>query len=538
MRLSSPRFEKAVRRKVQTEIRASPSLRKQYRLARRSHPRRHTSGVLAVWVILAGIITGIGITHIVVGSSIGTNSFLVVFTVFGTGLILLDAAFLRGGFPQWPASYILMHLPVSDEEICRLSWRKWILHSIKSALLILCAFVTWAIAWNIKIGGAAMQEQRLLIFYTAIAIVAAVVNWLTLLSTAVLLTFFCRGRLYGLIGGILLAASFFLAFFTASWSDTLGRIPAELWLVSPAGWAPFAFQHGALARHWPALLAFLPAAALAAALPWLGAAWRKKFGSLDDVPLPGVSCAEAQVEALVDAEVARRSEHDQALADHPELKPWVREEVRRAIPQGAEEWIRSRAFLNRTDWGRFGPIERLFGRWLNDRERDAAELALVNGADWSQRWKWMFFMVVAAALGPALLQNRSLWDLGAVVVVGASLFLAPILSGGWMVFRPGYSAGCYIPVVAVLPIGYWEMSRIILKAHTLRILAWAPLFAAYGAWAGANMGYGWGAGLGLALKFALVALALQPVLVAGRFLMGTADNERASLSGRWCSWGR
>ena len=110
--------------------------------------------------------------------------------------------------------------------------------------------------------------------------------------------------------------------------------------------------------------------------------------------------------------------------------------------------------------------------------------------------------------------------------MAAGLWGAPLFGGIWPGFRGASTFEGVIPAYAVFPVGYGEISRIMLKANTIRILLWAPLFLLYAIVLATRLGespqYGSEVGIGVVV----LALFLQPVMVMAHFSSGSNDTKQ------------
>lgn len=181
----------------------------------------------------------------------------------------------------------------------------------------------------------------------------------------------------------------------------------------------------------------------------------------------------------------------------------------------------------RPSWEKAGWIEKFVAHSLNTHERIVAEFMLAqNVADWSKRWRTAALIsavgVIVTALAP--LPPYILF----LPMVAGGLWGAPLFGGIWPGFNGAPTFGGVIPTYAVFPVGYGEISRVMFKANTIRILVWAPLLIAYATVLATRLGNGSSYGLVLGIDGTVLALALQPVMITAHFSSGTNDTRQVN----------
>ncbi len=111
-------------------------------------------------------------------------------------------------------------------------------------------------------------------------------------------------------------------------------------------------------------------------------------------------------------------------------------------------------------------------------------------------------------------------------MVAGGLWGAPLFGEIWPGFNGAATFGGVIPTYAVFPVGYGQISRVMFKANTIRILVWAPLLIAYATVLATRLGNGPSYGFLLGIDGTVLALTLQPVLITAHFSGGTNDTRQ------------
>jgi hypothetical protein len=354
----------------------------------------------------------------------------------------------------------------------------------------------------------------------ALGLALGVLQWVLVVGVAAGLAAWRPAWRLHQLGMALCTASGALLLFQWMAAPWLARVPGTVFLAFPAGWVTLAFRDGVLGSA-PAALAWA-APALAGALVWAVARRRLRSGYVVTEIRTYRPAAELLLEVRARQEVARER------VGSPTQQAAAREDYLRSVPDANEDRVRNGAFLPVYDWSREGFLERVYMRLLTRRERIVAELMMGPRLRLTRKWinaAGLALLGVALSLGvPGVPQG--------VLLVLAGLFGMTAFHGGWPGFQLVASAGKFMPVYAVQPVEYREISRLFFKMTLLRILTWAPLAAAIGAALGHRAPLlGATAGLAIGLKTAWILLSIQPVAMVARFSSGSTDTERISFRG-------
>ena len=182
--------------------------------------------------------------------------------------------------------------------------------------------------------------------------------------------------------------------------------------------------------------------------------------------------------------------------------------------------------LKGADWTRLGWIERIVAASLTDRQKVVAEFMLVDDlGTWSEKWRTAAIVTGAGVALTLATPSLPSWLFFLPMVV-AGFVSAPILGGSWPGFKGPFASGFVLPAYACFPIGYGEISRVMLKTNLIRASTWAPLAIIYAAGLARRLGYSFEYGSGIGLDVVLILMALQPAIVAGHFSSGSNDTRQ------------
>lgn len=478
MTLRSRAFEQATRRLVKSELAGSKSLRREYRRHRRKRWNQHGR---IVWLVFLGVFAPVGVAlKAMTGAK--ENAGWALLSLGLTGIALCLGLGLRTRLEQahqhWPVTF----LPLPKRDYVRFLLREfgrilafWWIAVVSTHVYLGATHLTWTEA---ALG--AMGQGCVLVL---VAVVSAAILTSRQLSVTGL-------------SALLMAVALYI------WNATTRHLPPGLaqclLTATPAGWVILLLQD-----KW---LPSAGLAALAAAMPWatqrLRALSETEPVSLADWRLSATALADEDGEAAPPAE---------ALVAPVELRD-------------VEERILRREFLEPSPLASSGGdvLERMANRLLSEREKLVAEF-LLGGTPgwWTRHWQRAAVVTLIGVVGAVALPWGQAWWLalaGAVV----SMFLAgPVLGGHW-------------PLLAWhgwVPVGYWEILRVLVKVNTVRVAVWLPLLAASGAAIAVRVDLGATAGALFGCKLALLCWWMQPVAFVLHVSSATSDTAQIRVGG-------
>ncbi|HZC24856.1 MAG TPA: hypothetical protein VE866_16070 [Candidatus Binatia bacterium] len=279
-------------------------------------------------------------------------------------------------------------------------------------------------------------------------------------------------------------------------------------LVTPAGWAAHGFaglvgSANGSERSW-----LVPAFLASAMLPLTWRALRSKL--LSAIDSPDYAFDKVFVPASEDA-----GDEGNTSAAQP-INEWELVSVEDRGHRDSKSIVGTR----------LGWIERLVARFLRDREKVVAEFMLANDVRTrSKNWRSASIISLAGIALTLAMPSVPSWLLFLPMIV-AGFMSAPILGGSWVGFKGPFTSGFWLPAYSVFPLSYTEISRVMLKTNYVRIFTWAPLAIAYSLALSHRLGYSFAHGARIGADVICIVLALQPVIIAGRFSAGTNDTRQ------------
>lgn len=165
-------------------------------------------------------------------------------------------------------------------------------------------------------------------------------------------------------------------------------------------------------------------------------------------------------------------------------------------------------------------------RCLSGRQKILADFFQPDGATrWSRGWLIALGGVVVARL----LQLAGLHPSVAVALYLLSLlFVLPLFGGDWPGFRGMLLFQQQVGMHSLLPIGFWEATRLILFTNLLRVLAAWPLLLIAVRYGVSAVPLDIASSLDWSFRAILVIVAIQPIWIVGRFSSSSNDT-----SSRW-----
>lgn len=499
MKLHSPKFEKVLREGVRRALRASPQLKRDSRHANRR--RHHSLGILGrplLCVLLAMAIWWLGSEQRPVQSALAAIALwtfgLLPFQV-NSLLSLLYAA------PDLPAFSVL---PATGSTVFRWEFQKFLRRSawVFVDVLLACSVLAWLnqftfAKWLMVIPVTLLAGLTSL----SLAMVLAA-RWphfpYPMISLALWLLLIAGLVLRGLVGPILL--------------DLLNRSAPWLLLILPTGWPVSLLELCFDSRHALNLSLIVPIALVLLTLKPSLARLREHYDFTEvTVPEPP--------DLLPDVEP--ESPQTGAVGSFP----------RRIGPTEIEDIVRSRQFLAQPRWQERGWLERLLWRWLNPRERNLVEMVFPEGPVLSKPWFGVFRLLLIGWLAtwvslqfvPAL----TVWVLGGSLLIAAIKALLLVLRMG-AVFRPVPCGGVNIPFHAAFPVGFKELSRLLVKYSAVQLPALVLFAGTGGALVTSILAQApWTLGFVIGSKTAFLLFALR--FIASVFSLSSVTNDTARL---------
>jgi hypothetical protein len=486
VKLSSPILERNLREQVRRELRASPMLWQDYRKHRTRWWKRNRS--------LRGFFPSIYFVLLLFSVAARSGrplALLAVIALYASATALFRCANFYTRALRGYDRIVLMTLPVLDDDYLRHESRALFQSWAGAFLVFMLLYGTYTVVYGslwhaLPALLVAAALQALSGFCLGTAVLAYWPKW----NTARI--FF---PLYALMIVCLYLPQDGLQFL---WSSTL---------ITPAGWVAHGFAGlvGAVdsaERFW-----LIPAFVLSAAMPL--ALRRLRFQLLAQLAPTGDAVEEILAPYSDDG-------HDQiAIAESAETLPSFPENV--PFPQ----------LFERADWAQLGWIQRVVAFCLSNRQKIVAEFMLENDlATWSKKWRTATIITVIGTAATLAAPSFPSWIFFLPMVVAAAM-VAPLAGGAWAGFKSTLTSGFVIPVYAGFPLGYAEVSRVMLKTNLIRTLTWAPLALVYAAALAHRVGYSFEYGSSIGLDIVLILMALQPVLVTAHF-SGTNDSKQTN----------
>jgi hypothetical protein len=504
VKLHSPGFERALRRKIRNEVRGTPDLKQQLRAARKT-PNRNQHG----WVVrpFCTVLFAVSLWHLLEKAGhlatglAGISAWCLLF-------FFVQAQRLQSGLYASSDLPALMLLPFPPGKIFRWQLQKalrgtlWLLLDLATAFSALAYFVR-------------LPPER-----WAAVVLVAVLAWAQVVGLAVLAINYLPRFPYALASSGLIGGVFVL--FVAR--GLVGNLILQLMehcavilnLVLPTGWPVAVFNVVLPGGGWLPLLLLLPIAATLAVTRTATARLREKY-----------RFSEPLIPDAPDL-VAREGDPEDA-ADLGPGNPL------RLGPTAIEDLVRTRQFLAPAAWRDQGWLESFLWRKLSPRERVLSEFAFPHGVMLLRPW-WRIgrLLAIFALVGLAagfVHQTAQVLILGLGLLVTGCMVLTRVLHSGGA-FRTIMGSGFFVPVSAVYGIGFHELSRLLLKCTFVQ----GPFVVAYVVAVCALFCFvarlPLGAGCGLGIKIAGLLLAGRFIALAGSFSSGTNDTSRI----RWKSF--
>jgi hypothetical protein len=449
LKLHSPAFEKALRRRIKQTVAASPALRREARTVRRSR-KEHSLALIfrvAISIGVAALAWFVGSKTQHPATALAVVTLWMFFLLFTHTQRLLATLYGEGDLSA------LSLLPVTNATIFRWQFQKFVRRSGMSLLDLLCGLS--AVAWWLDFPP---------LKWVAVPPIAALA-WLTLLALGMLLAIYFPSFPYAVVSAIApimgLALFFAREYVGPPLLAMLDRAAPHLNAVLPIGWPVSLFQLLLPERSWLIALLLLPTAAIIWTMSYSMGRLKSTYEFHEVVV--------GEAPDLVPEEAAAEAARSETSSTDQPFHIGV---------TAIEDIIRARHFMAGPQWRERGPFEGLLWRWLTVREKALAEFVFPDGFIITNGWKgiaktFVITMVLALVAAYVFPLSRN-WMLGIGLFITGFQALGRMLDAG-RAFQAIRCSGVNIPMYAVYPIGYRELGRLLMKYATVQ----APALLAF-----------------------------------------------------------
>jgi hypothetical protein len=499
--LHDKHFERALRRRVKAAIRSSPSLRSEYRRARRRSTREG-----GPWMLRGLVTTGFLLSMTkVTGGGASVDALLGVLTLWCACFSVYYANRLRFQLYSAPELLVMVLQPMSDAAIFVRQWRRW----------------GWVTLWLL---GDALGALAIIFFHTPAGLVqwiaavpCALALWMSAVSLAALFVWRRPSANYGGFASavfLLLATVIIAGVYSPSVvARVLEGASGPFYLLPPFGWINYVVRESVLGSALLPLLLLGPVALLAPGLHYA----RKRLAEHYQLVAAGPSEA-----GDVDDTDARTETADSAglpIRPAPAANGTPAKPDPAAVAAIADAWRTPLSLRESGGW-----IEKLVSRWLTTRELDVGEFMTAGQTDWTRALRRSVILVLAALLAAVSLGPSGLW----ICYVGLYLAIStglPLLGTSCVGFATVHLSGASFPAYAGLPVAFGDTGRFLIKVGVVRTAAFLPAALVAGAVVGHVVDAGWVPGFWIAAKLLVLIICWQPVLATYQFSAGTNDTR-------------
>lgn len=452
-----------IRRRVLAEVRASPVLWDEYRRYRRSVLWRRLG-----YLVVALVAFGPGLM------GLGGLLFLPCVPLFGmppvawreqaallaqsaclTGLAISVGGAVRREVLQgsWLGIHALLPLPDGDYYRNQRSGLAAVAGMIALAYSSAPVILGWqhgfdAARWLMLAGLVGMQ-------------------WLVFACVAGLSAFLLNETAAGVVGMILVLGGSFLGMPAAAMAGPADRFQPWIFAAMPASWVDGAFYEAVLRGRPDGWLFLIPVAVLAAMAV---AVMRRGFELKELEFLPGnlVRAVPAAGLGYRPKPLGTLDPYDGPVEEPPTVNP--RELV---------EAVRAADFVGHGRRHEAGWVDRLFAHWLTPREQAVSDLLTAGVPRWTSRWSWAalaFSGSIAFMAWPFL--PRPSPDAAPQMLPGLACCVIFAFLPWAKFFHPVNTVGRVV-AYALFPVGFRELTRVMLKTVALWLGLLAPFIAAW-----------------------------------------------------------
>ena len=488
MKLRYKSFERAARHRIKAEIGASERLQEQYRHLRRL---KRQGLQTRLWMARLFFTFLVGLSLFLRPSS--SERVIAVIVLWQLSAIFVRASFLNGSLHYSPAVSVLFSLPISDQDIFKVQWQRFLRDSLWSVLdfSILYGLLAW------KIGGRN--------FSPAIGIAFGIISWLFIIAMALSLYALGVRKFFFGLGSLFSLSAMGVVFFLPYQQEISTWIARSAYGLPPVGWLVHAMgitpAQGVVHDLVPCVLAAFTL--LLSPLAYRRAL--RQYGLHE-----GIIAVASRTQATMRNRVV----------EYPEAAGQFTQTQTEAAAQ-----ISAGELQAGLDWKRLGPVERLVSRLLNPRERVITDFLVAGNPRWTAGLRRLG-ITLSFLLAGTWLFTSLVSALSGFLLVPVAVLLLAAFAGQWRGFGQPGGGGLQSPYYALYPLGFWELMRLVLKINLLRFLLYLPLVATGLILVVGKMRSDWASTIALGSKVIFLGLIAQPILAIAQISPGTNDGKK------------
>jgi len=498
-------IEKAVRKRVLAELRHDNELVKEYKRRKKT-----VSAGSAPW--FWSLLFPIFLLNTWATGKHDFALFVIGLTFYTLGSALSRAASLHGRLQSSPDALVLLTIPFSDRDYARLQVRR----EFNDALIAL--FSLWALC-AVPLFATGRGS-----FYMPHILYMPIMVWLSMVLTAAVAAAGPAVIRHWLVVNFLRLIGVIILIAPSAMPSIFADIPWQALLLSPTGWPAHALgnlhKHGYKAELTFAFvpLFFLPL------LPWAIRRVTAGFRSREIALSAGgtVETETGKVQPATGSVISQSAPGAAPLVlpedggDPDDELDHADRDVTAEELQQIEAALRERGGVEHLRWADLGVVERIIGAWLTPRERAVVDVLEGGAPKWTRALLIAIPSAFAAVFAAFYIPVLGFFLALIITLLGAGSVFVGI--AGWPGLRWLPSGGKFSPFFAVYPLGFSEMSRVMIVVNLVRCGLHLPLLAAIGAlvfWL-KDLAPDRGALTGTMVTALL--MAMQPFLVACRIV--------------------
>lgn len=423
-------FERRSRGLVRSAVDRSSTLRAERKQVR----RRIRTQISWTWIVRIGLLLAAVLRF---GTETASPAeFVTICGLWTLGMTAYRACELHGSLLSAEAISVWGNSPIPDSRIFLRQTEQFLLRSLWTALDFFVVFVAIA----------AIQGRPPLVTLTVVLVAAA--SWFSITGGGLVVLALTPMKGVRTFSTVVLLTALALLVFTKTPSKLVESMALLFtWVPAPALASALLFP----SAHPSPISLILPLTLMLALLAAAPLAWRRLFRSYK---LP-------EETLLYACYYANQSTEDSELT-----------QLLRSEAGGVPSALRDGSFQFGLRWQTLGFAERAFAKLLSSRERLVAEFLTAANPCWTPGIKRI---LLALLLMPSIAWagQRFLGQFTPLLIMPSAFLLLSAI-GGWNGTAVSPGPGLQPPMYAHYPVGFAEMSRVILKVNLLRLCLVAP----------------------------------------------------------------